>query len=104
MRKNLLESFDKIYIIDLHGNARKKEICSDGSSDQNVFDIMQGVSINLFVKTGKKNVDELSEVFHYDLFGKRDLKYDFLSNNSIKTIEYKKLPLLKRSESKKALK
>ena len=92
MRRSLLESFDKIYILDLHGNSKKKETAPDGSIDQNVFDIMQGVSINLFVKTGKKNVDELSEVFHYDLFGKRDLKYDFLSNNSIKTIEYKKLP------------
>jgi predicted helicase len=50
MRKHLLESFDQIYILDLHGNAKKKEVCSDGSADQNVFDIMQGVSINIFVK------------------------------------------------------
>src|SRR5690606_5742842 len=50
MRKNLLECFDNIYILDLHGNAQKKEVCPDGSSDQNVFDIMQGVSINIFVK------------------------------------------------------
>ncbi len=51
MRKNLLESFDEIYILDLHGNAKKKETAPDGSKDENVFDIMQGVSINLFVKT-----------------------------------------------------
>jgi very-short-patch-repair endonuclease len=50
MRKNLLETFDEIYILDLHGNAKKKEVCADGSADQNVFDIMQGVSINIFVK------------------------------------------------------
>lgn len=92
MRWNLLKTYDKIYTIDLHGNSKKKEVSPDGSVDQNVFDIMQGVSINLFVKTGKKKADELAEVFHYDLFGKRDLKYDFLSNNSIKTIDYKKLP------------
>nr|WP_315213424.1 type ISP restriction/modification enzyme [uncultured Flavobacterium sp.] len=91
MRWNLLKSYDKIYTIDLHGNSTKKEISPDGSVDQNVFDIMQGVSINLFVKTGKKKKEDLAEVFHYDLFGKRDLKYDFLSNNSIKTIDYKKL-------------
>jgi predicted helicase len=54
MRKHLLESFDKIYIIDLHGNAKKKEVCPDGSPDQNVFDIMQGVSINIFVKKKKQ--------------------------------------------------
>jgi very-short-patch-repair endonuclease len=92
MRWNLLKTYDKIYTIDLHGNSKKKETAPDGSADQNVFDIMQGVSINVFVKTGKKKADELGQVFHYDLFGKRDLKYDFLSNNSIKTIEYKKLP------------
>ncbi|MCG2760503.1 MAG: N-6 DNA methylase [Candidatus Delongbacteria bacterium] len=54
MRKNLLETFDKIYILDLHGNAKKKEVCPDGSKDENVFDIMQGVSINIFVKKRAK--------------------------------------------------
>jgi predicted helicase len=53
MRKSLLETFDKAYILDLHGNAKKKETCHDGSPDQNVFYIMQGVSINIFVKKGK---------------------------------------------------
>jgi predicted helicase len=88
MRWNLLKTYDKIYTIDLHGNSKKKETALDGSVDQNVFDIMQGVSINLFVKTGKKKVDDLAEVFHFDLYGKRDLKYDFLINNSIKTMEF----------------
>lgn len=50
MREELMNTFDKIYILDLHGNAKKKEISPDGSADQNVFDIMQGVSINIFVK------------------------------------------------------
>lgn len=63
MRKHLLQSFDQVYILDLHGNAKKKEVCPDGSSDQNVFDIMQGVSINIFVKTGKKQKSELGQVF-----------------------------------------
>jgi type I restriction-modification system DNA methylase subunit len=53
MRKHLLETFDKVYILDLHGNAKKKESAPDGGKDENVFDIMQGVSINIFVK--KKN-------------------------------------------------
>jgi hypothetical protein len=53
MREELMKTFDKIYIIDLHGNSKKKEVCPDGSTDQNVFDIMQGVSINIFVKKGK---------------------------------------------------
>ena len=90
MRKHLLESFDKIYILDLHGNAKKKETAKDGSIDQNVFDIMQGVSINLFVKTGKKKLKELGQVLHCDLFGKRDYKYEFLQNN-INEISWNKL-------------
>ncbi|PQJ81939.1 type ISP restriction/modification enzyme [Polaribacter glomeratus] len=88
MRKNILETFDKVYILDLHGNAKKKETAPDGSPDQNVFDIMQGVSINIFVKTGKKKTNELGQVLHYDLFGKREFKYDFLKENSINPINW----------------
>jgi len=91
MRWNLLKTYDKIYTIDLHGNAKKKETAPDGSADINVFDIEQGVSINFFIKTGKKKANELGQVFHYDLFGKRELKYDFLLENSLKTTEYQKL-------------
>ncbi len=92
MRWNLLKTYDKIYTIDLHGNSKKKETCPDGSADVNVFDIQQGVSINIFVKTGKKKENELGKVLHFDLFGKRDMKYDFLNQNSLKTIPYTELP------------
>jgi predicted helicase len=88
MRWSLLKAFDKMYIIDLHGNSKKKETAPDGSKDENVFDIMQGVSINIFVKTGKKKPDQLAKVLHYDLFGKRQLKYDFLTQHSTKTIPF----------------
>ncbi|WP_338766756.1 type ISP restriction/modification enzyme [Bernardetia sp. ABR2-2B] len=92
MRWNLLKTYDKIYTIDLHGNSKKKEVSPDGSIDQNVFDIQQGVSINIFVKTGKKKKDELGQVFHYDLYGRREHKYDFLDNHSLKDISFTKLP------------
>lgn len=92
MRWNLLKTYDKIYTIDLHGNNKKKEKSPDGSADVNVFDIEQGVSINIFVKTGKKKTNELGQVFHYDLYGKRDFKYDFLEQNSLKAINYRELP------------
>ena len=88
MRWNLLRSFDKIYIIDLHGNSKKKEVCPDGSKDENVFDITAGVSINLFVKTGKKKPDALAEVWHRDLWGKREQKYDFLQEREIGTVDF----------------
>jgi predicted helicase len=89
MRKHLLESFDQIYILNLHGNAKKQEVCADGSPDENVFDIMQGVSVNIFVKTGKKNEKELGQVSYYDLQGKRELKYECLLTNSIKSLNGK---------------
>jgi predicted helicase len=91
MRWNLLKTYDKIYTIDLHGNSKKKETALDGSPDINVFDIMQGVSINIFIKTGLKKSKDLGSVYHFDLFGKREFKYNFLNNNSIKTIQYKEL-------------
>ncbi len=92
MRWNLLKTYDKIYSIDLHGNAKKKETAPDGSADINVFDIEQGVSINLFIKTGRKKANELGKVFHFDLYGKREFKYDFLTENSVGSIDYKELP------------
>ena len=91
MRKNLLETFEKVYILDLHGNSKKKEVCPDGSIDQNVFDIMQGVSINIFVKTGNKKANQLGKVLHSELFGKRDVKYHFLFENTISTIKWELL-------------
>jgi len=93
MRWHLLKTYDKIYTIDLHGNAKKKETAPDGSADVNVFDIEQGVSINFFIKTGKKKSNELGKVYHFDLYGKRDLKYDFLIENSLKSTPYNVLKL-----------
>ena len=91
MRWNLLKTFDKIYTIDLHGNSKKKEICPDGSKDENVFDIMQGVSINLFVKTGKKDKDELGKVYHKDLYGLREDKYEFLDGATLDNVSYEEM-------------
>jgi len=91
MRRRLLESFDKIYVVDLHGNAKIQEICSDGSVDQNVFDIMQGVSINIFIKTLLKKKTELGQVFHHSLQGKREFKYDQLNTSGIESINWEKL-------------
>ena len=92
MRWNLMSTFDKIYILDLHGNSRKKEVSTDGSLDENVFDIIQGVSINIFVKTGDKKKGKLATVNHFDLYGKRQDKYDFISQNSIGSVEWQILP------------
>lgn len=91
MRKHLMETFDKIYILDLHGNAKKKETARDGSKDENVFDIQQGVSINIFVKTGIKQPNELAKVYHAELLGVRENKFEYLNNHELETVEYKEL-------------
>ena len=90
MRKSLLESFDQIYILDLHGNAKKKETAPDGSKDENVFDIMQGVSINICVKHAGGSAG-LAAVHHADVFGLRPAKYEFLQSNSLGSLPWQVL-------------
>ena len=90
IRKELMRAFDKIYILDLHGNSRKKETAPDGSKDENVFDIMQGVSINIFVKT-KASSSTQAQVYHFDLYGDREDKYHFLNDNSLNSVSWKQL-------------
>lgn len=82
MRWHLLNTFDRIHVIDLHGNANKKEVTPDGKPDKNVFDIQQGVAIIVAVKTGKKK-KELAEVWHGDLWGAREGKYVSLETGQI---------------------
>ena len=91
MRRELLGSFDSIYILDLHGNSKKKEITPDGDKDENVFDIMQGVSIGLFIKRANSSSAKMGEVKHFDLFGRRKNKYSFLKNQNLKSIDWEKL-------------
>jgi predicted helicase len=92
MRWNLLKTYDKIYTIDLHGNSKKKETAPDGSIDQNVFDIMQGVAVSLFIKTGEKKSDDLGQCYHFDLYGKRESKYHFLLRNTVRSAPYSEIP------------
>ncbi|GAP72815.1 adenine specific DNA methyltransferase [Candidatus Symbiothrix dinenymphae] len=91
MRKNLLEAFDKIYILDLHGNSKKKETATDGSKDENVFDIQQGVSINIFVKTLNVVTPHKCKISHFSLYGKRQEKYNFLLENNLQSIQWTEL-------------
>ncbi|MBO4574121.1 MAG: N-6 DNA methylase, partial [Bacteroidales bacterium] len=86
MRKELMQKFDEIYILDLHGNSRKKETAPDGSKDENVFDIMPGVSINIFVKKPQKT--KSCKVFHSDLLGCQEYKYNYLDNNNLQNIKW----------------
>src|SRR5574344_1865914 len=90
MRYHLLKTFDKIYIIDLHGNSKKKELCPDGSKDENIFDIMQGVAIIIAIKKKQKS-KKLAELYLCDIYGKRDFKYHYLEKNSLKSLPFEKI-------------
>jgi len=86
MRQQLMKAYSEIYVFDLHGNSKKKEVCPDGSKDENVFDIQQGVAIGLFIrKDGKKGP---AKVFHADLWGLREGKYKYLAEADVKTVEW----------------
>ncbi|GAA8066897.1 DNA methyltransferase [Helicobacter pylori] len=88
LRRSLLECYDELYILNLHGNARKKEKTPQGAKDENVFDVMQGVSINLFVK---KVQTTKQKIRYYDVYGERAEKYAFLVQNDLNSIEWLEL-------------
>ena len=100
MRWNLLKTFDEIYVVNLHGNAKKRETAPDGGKDENVFNIMQGVSINIFVKKGnyapclqgktacKHGAKALATVKYCDLYGKRGAKFDWLDVSTFESIKW----------------
>ncbi len=85
LRRSLLECYDELYILNLHGNARKKEKTPQGAKDENIFNIMQGVSINLFVKKAQTTKQK---IFYYDVYGERAEKYAFLAQNDLNSIEW----------------
>ncbi|MDZ7551087.1 type ISP restriction/modification enzyme [Helicobacter pylori] len=85
LRRSLLECYDELYILNLHGNARKKEKTPQGAKDENVFNIMQGVSINLFVKKAQTTKQK---IHYYDVYGERAEKYAFLAQNDLNSIEW----------------
>lgn len=93
MRYSLMQSFDKIYILNLHGDVNKKEKAPDGSKDDNVFDIKQGVSINIFIKQNSKTKN--TKIYYHDLHGKRKDKYEFLYENDLNSIKW---TLIKNNE------
>jgi predicted helicase len=99
MRQNLMQTFDEIYVLDLHGNSKKKEVCPDGSPDKNVFDIQQGVAISIFIKY-ENSQQKLATVYHADLWGMREVyenkelvggKYHWLAENDISSTDWKVL-------------
>ena len=102
MRQSLMNSFDEIYILDLHGNSLKKEKAPDGSKDENVFDIQQGVAISLFVKRKRFDYSHRPELvegqstpskilMHGEIWGVREQKYEWLKKHELKKTDWREL-------------
>lgn len=93
MRWHLLDTFDKIYVLDLHGNSKKKEVTPEGKPDKNVFDIQQGVAIIIGIKkrANAKGNKPLAEVYHAELWGDRASKYEALWANGLTGKQWKEL-------------
>ncbi|MFZ2969656.1 MAG: type ISP restriction/modification enzyme, partial [Minisyncoccia bacterium] len=91
MRWHLMDTFDSLYVIDLHGNSKKKEVSPDGGKDENVFAIQQGVAIMIAVKTGKKRKGNLAKVFRLDIWGNRESKFDQLRKLSFESASWNSL-------------
>jgi len=89
MRRKLSETFDEIYILNLHGSSRIGEKTPEGGKDENVFDIQQGVTIALYVKTEKPLGEK--KVHYADLWGLRGEKYDYLLKNDVETSKWQEL-------------
>ena len=87
MRQQLLRSFTDVYVLDLHGNTRKKERSPDGGPDKNVFDIEQGVAIGVFVKEPGEAAP--AKASHAELWGEREAKYGWLAEHDVLTTESK---------------
>ena len=86
MRKSLLDSFNTIYLLNLHGSSRKREAAPTAQRDENIFDIVQGVSILLCVK--QRDNPALARVYYADMWGSREKKYKTLLGTDVRTTEW----------------
>ena len=96
MRQSLMQTFDQMYLLDLHGNSKKKEKAPDGGKDENVFDIQQGVAIGLFVRSPLLVGEALEarakcQVHHAELWGEREGKYRQLLENEVESTEWRRI-------------
>jgi len=91
MRQSLMNTFDEIYILNLHGSVKKREVAPDASKDENVFDIQQGVAIGIMVKgegAREEGTGMPCRVWYADLWGGREGKYRALADSDIGLTEW----------------
>ena len=86
MRQSLMKSFNAIYCFNLHGGSRIGETAPETETDENVFDIKQGVTILLCVK--EPNNPSPAKIYYDDLWGLREEKYNALSETDVETNDW----------------
>ena len=91
IRRRLMDDFDEIYILNLHGSSKRKEKTPEGNEDENVFNIQQGVGIVLLVKSGNSN-----KIVNYsDVWGVREKKNNYLSEHDVYTTTWQELDIVR---------
>ena len=98
MRESLTATFPRAHLLDLHGNAKKKERAPDGGKDENVFDIQQGVAVGLFTCFPSGTEPICPAYNHADVWGVREQtggagKYDRLVASDVANTEWQALSL-----------
>ena len=89
MRQSLMNSFNAIYHLNLHGSGRRREAVPEGQSNENVFNILQGVSILLCVK--ERDNTAPAKVYYADMWGDRTEKYHSLLASDVQNTEWTEL-------------
>ncbi len=87
MRESLCAAFDTLYVLDLHGNANRRERTPDGGADQNLFPIRQGVAIALMARRPGDHRRQ-ARVRHAEIWGGRESKLDWLDARNIDTVPW----------------
>lgn len=91
MRKELLSCFDKIYILNLHGDSRYNAKTRTGEKDENIFNIKTGVCISFFIKHKKPHNKALAKVYYHEIFGLRTVKENFLKTHTFQHLAWQQL-------------
>ncbi len=86
MRQSLMDTFNNLWLLDLHGSSKKKETTPKGGKDENVFDIQQGVAVGIFLK--EPGEGHQAKICHADLWGTRQDKYESLMATDVQTTEW----------------
>lgn len=89
IRKDLFKEFNHIYVLNLRGAVRGKSGNDASKEGGNVFDILTGVSINIFIK----DESDVHEIYYHDIgdyVSKKEKLNYLVDKGSFQTINWNK--------------